>query len=168
MQTRMIGASRGVVHAIVETFPWDDYRCFVDLGTAQGALSVRIAAVHEHLIGGGFDLPAMRPVFEKYVAEHHLDHRLRFFPGDLFKDPLPATDVLILGHIVDRDAQANALHVLIKAYEALTDEGALIVYGSTPSNFAGSDWMMWMRQAGFRDPAIEYRADVEFVAVGIK
>lgn len=168
MQTRMIGASRGVVHAIVETFPWDDYRCFIDLGTAQDALSVCIAAKHEHLFGGVFDLPAMQPTFEKYVAEHHLNHRLRFFPGDLLKDPLPATDVLVLAHIAGRDAPKNVLHVLLKAYEALTDEGALIVYGSTPSHSAGSDWMTWMLQAGFRNPAIEYRAGSEFMVVGIK
>lgn len=168
MQTHTIGPSKGVVQAIAETFPWDDYRSFIDLGAAQGTLSVRIAATHEHLFGGGFDLPTMQTVFEKCVAEHHLDHRLRFFPGDLFKDPLPAADVLVLAHIAGRNAMTDALHVLTKAYEALTDEGALIVYGSTPSKSTGADWVTWMLQAGFRNPAIEYRAGSEFVVVGIK
>ena len=42
--------------AIAEKFPWRDYSSVIDIGCAEGAVSVAIARAHEHLIGGGFDL----------------------------------------------------------------------------------------------------------------
>jgi hypothetical protein len=53
---------------------------------------------------------------------------LRFYPGDFFEDPLPTADVLVMGHILhDWDLQEKRL-LLEKAYEALPEGGALIVY----------------------------------------
>jgi O-methyltransferase domain len=70
--------------------------CF-DIGTAQGSFPVELALAHPHLAGGGFDLPAVGPVFSRYVASHGLSQRLRFVPGDFFVDDLPRADVLEAG-----------------------------------------------------------------------
>ena len=56
----------------------------IDIGTAQGYLPVQIAQIHSHVWGGGFDLPSMQPLFERYVREHRLDDRLRFYAGRCF------------------------------------------------------------------------------------
>jgi hypothetical protein len=61
----------------------------VDVGTSQGCLPVGIAKIHHHITGGGFDLPRLSSMFQSYVQNHGLLNRLRFFPGDFFKDPLP-------------------------------------------------------------------------------
>jgi hypothetical protein len=88
----------------------------------------RFALAHEHLTGGGFDLPSIGPIFEEYIDSHGLGDRLRFYPGDFFEDPLPTADVLVMGHILhDWDLQEKRL-LLEKAYEALPEGGALIVY----------------------------------------
>ena len=42
---------------------------FVDVGTAQGDLAAQIALANPHLRGHGFDLPAVAPIFEEYIAE---------------------------------------------------------------------------------------------------
>ena len=60
----MSGVSLGAARAIAQKFPWSDYRTFIDLGAAQGALPVQIALAHPHLSGGGFDLPAVGPIFD--------------------------------------------------------------------------------------------------------
>jgi hypothetical protein len=41
------------------------------IGTAE------IAQFHPHISGGGFDLPAVGPVFEAYVSKRGLSQRLR-------------------------------------------------------------------------------------------
>ena len=56
----------------------------------KDACPVQLALRHPHLTGGGFDLPAVGPIFNDYVAAHGLADRLRFYPGDFFADPLPA------------------------------------------------------------------------------
>lgn len=118
----------GVAKAIAGKFPWHDYRTFIDIGVAQGCVPVQVALAHPHLNGGGFDVSVVRPIFEEYVASFGLSERLRFHDGDFFKDALPEADVLIMGHILHDWDLAQKKSLLAKAYAALPDGGALIVY----------------------------------------
>src|SRR4028118_2388650 len=188
----MTSASLGAAMAIADKFPWDKYETFVDVGTAQGALPVQVARAHGHLSGGGFDLPPIGPFFEEYVDSHGLADRLRFYPGDFFEDPLPAADVLVMGRILhDWDLQEKQL-LLEKAYEALPEGGALIVYEAlidderrentfgllmslnmlieTPAGFdyTGADCSSWMREVGFRESNVEHLVGPDSMVVGIK
>src|SRR5918997_2310120 len=47
----MTGISLGSAMAIANTFPWDRYETFVDIGAAQGGLPVQVALTHDHLSG---------------------------------------------------------------------------------------------------------------------
>ena len=124
----MTGLSRATGEAIAAKFPWRDYGSVIDIGCAQGAVPVAIATAHDHLTGGGFDLPPVEPIFNSYVARLGLTDRLSFTAGDFFADPLPSADVLIMGHILhDWDLDQKRL-LLQKAYDALPRGGALIVY----------------------------------------
>ncbi len=124
----MSGLSRATGQAIAAKFPWRDYSSVIDIGCAQGAVPVAIATAHDHLTGGGFDLPPVEPIFNAYVAQFGLADRLNFTPGDFFADPLPSADVLVMGHILhDWDLDQKRL-LLQKAYAALPKGGALIVY----------------------------------------
>src|ERR671921_747236 len=123
----MTGISLGSAIAIANKVPWDRYETFVDVGAAQGGLPVQVALAHDHLSGGGFDLPPVGPIFEEYVDSHGLGDRLRFYPGDFFGDSLPAADVLVISHVLcDWNLDEKRL-LLEKAYEALPQGGALIV-----------------------------------------
>ena len=124
----MTGLSRATGNAIAAKFPWRDYGSVIDIGCSQGAVAVAIATAHDHLTGGGFDLPPVEPIFDSYVARFGLADRLSFTPGDFFADPLPSADVLIMGHIL-HDWELDQKRLLLqKAYDALPKGGALIVY----------------------------------------
>ena len=188
----MSGLSLGAARAMARKFPWGDYETFVDVGGAQGGLPVQLALAHTHLKGWNFDLPAVGPVYEKYVAAHGLSDRLKFYPGNFFKDPMPSADVLVMGHILhDWDLEEKRA-LLRKAYEALPVGGALIVYEAliddgrrenatgllmslnmlieTPGGFdyTGEDCRRWMRETGFRDTRVEHLAGPDSMVVGIK
>ena len=188
----MSGLSLGAARAIAHKFPWGEYKTFADVGGAQGGLPVQIALAHAHLTGVNFDLPEVRPVYEKYVAAHGLSDRLGFQPGDFFKDPMPRADVLVMGHILhDWDLEQKRV-LLAKAYEALPEGGALIVYEAlidderrentlgllmslnmlieTPGGFdyTGADCRRWMREAGFRETRVEHLVGPDSMVVGIK
>ena len=188
----MTGISMGAAMAIASKFPWGDYKTFVDIGTAQGALPVQVALAHTHLTGGGFDLQAVRPVFEEYVNSHGLGDRLRFYPGDFFNDPLPEVDVLVMGHILHDWNLEEKRMLLSKAYEAVPEGGAVIVYDAiidddrrenafgllmslnmlieTPEGFdyTGADCASWMREAGFRKTRVEHLVGPDSMVIGIK
>jgi precorrin-6B methylase 2 len=189
----MTGISLGTAQVIAHKFPWHKYRSFIDVGCAQGALPVQVAQAHPHLSGGGFDLPPVGPVFEDYVASFGLQERLRFHPGDFTAaDPLPAADVLVMGHILHDWNLEEKRALLRKAHAALPVGGALIVYEAlidderrrnafgllmslnmlieTPGgfDFTGADCQGWMREAGFTETYVDPLAGPDAMVVGIK
>jgi precorrin-6B methylase 2 len=188
----MTGISLGAAMAIAQKFPWKDYKTFIDIGCAQGALPVQAALAHPHLAGGGFDLEAVRPVFEKYVAKHGLSDRLKFYAGSFFTDPVPSADVFVMGHILHDWNLGEKKMLLRKAYEALPANGALIVYEAlidderrenafgllmslnmlieTPGGFdyTGADCRSWMQEAGFRETRVEHLVGPDSMVVGIR
>jgi hypothetical protein len=188
----MSAVSSGAAQAIAAKFPWRDHGTVIDIGCAEGAVPVQIALAHEHISGGGFDLPALGPIFDAYVAGFGLGERLSFTGGDFFADPLPKADVLVMGHILhDWDLDEKRL-LLQKAYEALPDGGALIVYEAiidddrrknafgllmslnmlieTPGGFdyTGADCRTWMQETGFRESYVEPLVGPDSMVVGIK
>ena len=188
----MTGGSLLAAQALAVRFPWRDYTTLMDIGTAQGCLPVHIAQTHRHLTGGGFDLPALQPIFDSYVGRHRLADRLRFWAGDFFKDPFPSSDVIVLGRVLHNWDVATRKMLLGKAYQALSVRGAVIVYErlidderrvsisgllaslamviATPggSNFSGADCVGWMREAGLRDMRVESLANDMSMVVGLK
>ena len=64
----MTGVSLPAAQAMASLFPWGEVKSFVDVGCAQGGATCLIAQAHPHLSATGFDLPAVGPVFETYVA----------------------------------------------------------------------------------------------------
>ena len=188
----MSAISGGAAQAIAAKFPWRDHKSVIDIGCAEGAVPVQIARAHEHITGSGFDLPAIAPLFEAYVARSGLGERLSFTAGDFFADPLPTADVLVMGHILhDWDLDEKRL-LLKKAHEALPDGGALIVYEAiidderrsnafgllmslnmlieTPGgfDFTGADCRAWMQETGFRETYVEHLGGPDSMVVGIK
>ncbi len=188
----MSGISRAANLAIARQFPWAQYKTVVDVGTAQGDLVTQVALANPHLQGIGFDLPPVGPIFEEYVAANGLSGRVRFEPGSFFDAPIPKADVVMMGHIL-HDWNLDVKKMLIrKAYEAIPEGGALIVYESiidddrsknafgllmslnmlieTPGGFdyTGADCIGWMKEAGFRDARTEHLDGPESMVIGFK
>jgi hypothetical protein len=188
----MSGISAAPAAAIAAKFPWYDYNSFIDIGSAQGALVVHVAKKHEHLSAGGFDLPVTGPIFQKHVAASGLNERVRFYPGDFFNDPLPRADVLTMGHILhDWDLEQKKL-LIRKAYEALPEGGALLIYEALIDDareknafgllmslnmlietnggfdYTGADCIEWLSEAGFRTARVEHLHGPDSMVVGIK
>jgi hypothetical protein len=188
----MTGISAGVARVLAKAFPWDRYETVIDIGCAEGCVPVQLALAHEHLSGGGFDLPVLEPIFDDFVATTGLGDRLRFFAGDFFADQLPSADVLVMGHILHDWDLGEKRALLAKAHAALPDGGALIVYEAiidderraspfgllmslnmlieTPGGFdyTGADCQGWMRDAGFSETYVKHLVGPDAMVVAIK
>lgn len=188
----MTGLSVGSAQRMAKKFPWKQYRTFFDVGCAQGGVAVEIALAHQHLTGGGMDLPVVRPLFEAYARARGVGNRLQFHAGDFFKDPLPKTDVLIMGHILHDWNLDEKMMLLRKAYEALPVHGALIVHEALIDDqrkrnafgllmslnmliethggfdYTGADCRRWMKEAGFKRTQVAQLAGPDGMVVGFK
>jgi hypothetical protein len=188
----MTGLTLGIAHAMAAKFPWAQHQSFVDIGVAQGGLPVVLAQAHKHLTGVGADLPVVRPIFERYVAAHGLQNRLKFAGLDFFKEPLPRADVVIMGHILhDWDLPTKRM-LIAKAYGALPVGGAFIVFEAIIDDerrnnafgllmslnmlietrggfdYTGAACAAWMREAGFRHTRVEHLSGPDSMVIGVK
>jgi hypothetical protein len=188
----MTGLSHPANAEIARRFPWAGYSTFVDVGTAQGDLAVQIALANPHLTGRGLDLPEIAPIFEEYVAHNGLAGRVAFAAGDFFAEPLPAADVIAMGHIL-HDWDLDQKRMLIgKAYDALPEGGALIVYEAIIDDerrenafgllmslnmlieteggfdYTAADCRGWMAEAGFRETRAEHLVGPDSMVIGVK
>ena len=188
----MTGISHGANLGIAAKFPWQKYKTFVDVGTAQGDLASQVALAHPHLTGTGFDLAEVGPIFEDYVRHNGIADRLKFAPGDFFNQPIPKADVVMMGHILHDWDLAQKRMLIGKAYDALPPGGAFIVYESiidddrrqnafgllmslnmlieTPGGFdyTGADCIGWMKEAGFKEARVEHLVGPDSMVVGQK
>jgi O-methyltransferase/methyltransferase family protein len=188
----MEGGAAMVAGALAQRFDWSRHRTFVDAGGAKGDLSVLLARAHEHLSGGSFDLPPVGPIFDETVAAAGLADRLTFSGGDFFADPLPAADVVILGHVLHDWDLDKRKALIAKAFDALPEGGALIVYDALidddrssnvfglllslnmlietegGAQYTAAECCAWMREAGFREATAEPLAGPDSMVVGIK
>ena len=142
---------------------------------------------------------AQDSIFPKWVQSSRntseslgLSSRVKFMPGSFFTDPLPKADVVMMGHIL-HDWNLEEKKMLIrKAYEALPEGGAFIVFEAiidddrsknafgllmslnmlieTPGGFdySGGDCMGWMKEAGFKETCVEHLVGPDSMVIGIK
>jgi len=190
--TAMTAYSAGSATALANTFPWDGYQTFCDLGTAQGMVPLQLALRHPHLSGIGFDLPAVGPIFEKFIADHGLSSRVRFAGGDFFTDPLPPAQVYVLGHVMHDWGMDAKRALLQRVYDGLPGGGAAIVYemlidddrrtnaagllmslnmlvtSADGFDYTGADCRGWMADAGFRETYVQHLMGPDSMIVGLK
>ena len=164
----------------------------VDIGSAEGCLPIEILRLHPHLTGVGFDLPPLQSVFEDHVGRHGLADRLRFQPGDFFRDPLPPGDVLVMGRVLHNWDLATKAMLLRKAHDALPSGGVLIVYERFIDDerranarallsslnmllmtgggfdFTSADCIGWMRDAGFKDMRTQTLTGDQAMILGVR
>ena len=188
----MTGLSTGAGMAIAAKFPWKKYKTFVDVGGAQGGVAVQLALKHKKLTGGNFDLPAVGPIYEEFVRSFKLENRLKFYPGDFFKDPLPAADVIIMGHILHDWNLEEKKALIAKVFATLPKGGAFIIHEAIIDNdrrknsfgllmslnmlietpggfdFTGADCSGWMKEAGFQSTRVVPLVGPNSMVIGIK
>ncbi len=126
----MSGFSAVSADAVARRFPWSDYDTVCDLGTSKGKFLVEVAGRHDHLSAVGVDLPPVESHFVEHVAADGLDDRVAFRAADFFADPLPDADVFVLGHVLHNWEPGKKRRLLSRAYDALPEDGALVVYGT--------------------------------------
>jgi len=188
----MSGGSAGAAQAIAANFPWRGYKTFMDLGSAQGMVPATLARVHSHLTGIGFDLPPVKPVFEKFIAHRGVEDRVRFQAGNFFDDPLPKVDAIVMGHILHDWDLAQKKALLGKVFDALPKGGAVIVYDTIIDDdrrenafglmmslnmlieteggfdYTGEDCQAWMHEVGFSKTRVEPLVGAVSMVIGFK
>ncbi|HEX4221164.1 MAG TPA: methyltransferase [Pseudonocardiaceae bacterium] len=121
-------ASRPLIPRLIEVFDWPAYRSVLELGGCRGNVLAGLVSAHPHLKATVFDLPQLETAFEARMAELGMTGRLGFHAGDFFANPLPAADVLMIGHsLIDWDDQQRA-NLIEQVFPAVNPGGCFLIW----------------------------------------
>ncbi|MDJ1134006.1 methyltransferase [Streptomyces iconiensis] len=165
--------SQPLIPHLLDALDWDGFATLTDVGGARGNLTGQILRARPGLRGTVFDRPQNAGPCAEHTAGLGVADRVTFTGGDFFTDPLPPADVVVIGHVLADFSRDERRTLIEKAYTAVNDGGALLVYdpmnGDRPdlASLIASLHMLvmtpagagyhpghctgWMEQAGFRD-----------------
>ena len=168
----MTGLSLGSARVIAKKFPWKQYRTLWMSGAHRAAWRWN-SLWRTNTSPAGAWISQWCNRCSRPMPRRGVDSRLRFVPGDFFKESLPHADVIIMGHILHDWNLDDKMMLLRKAYAALPPKGALIVHEALIDDdrktnafgllmslnmliethggfdFTGADCRKWMKEAGF-------------------
>jgi hypothetical protein len=147
---------------------------------------------HPHLRGIGVDLPKVAPIFEEYVRCHGLQDQIQWYAADIWSDPFPGADVIVLGHMLHGWGLERKKILLQKAFDAVPSGGAVLAYDAVlddqrqenafgrlfslnmlienceGAEYTSAECQTWMRDIGFSSTCCKQLAGSESVVVGIR
>jgi hypothetical protein len=161
-----------VAPLLADAVDWREFKDLVDVGGARGNLAARLVLAHPHLSATVFDLPVMADALAEHMVTVGPPSPVHFVGGNFFADPLPAGDVLVIGHVLHNWAAEERRRLVAKAFAAVRPGGALLVYDAMlddeptdldrlvvslnmllvtrgGSEYPASDCEAWLADAGF-------------------
>ena len=123
----MGGIQMGNFIAFANHFDFGSYKTLCDIGGAGGYLAIQVAINNDHMNCTSLDLPEVTPVANKNITQMNLHDRVHALTCDFFKDDFPKADVITMGNVLHDWGIKDKKLLIKKAYEALSEGGALVV-----------------------------------------
>ncbi len=122
----MSGIQIGNFMMLAKKFDFGKYKTLLDVGGADGALSIFVCRSHPTIQCITFDLPPVKPLAGKKISQAGLSDRIKFVGGDFMTDELPKADIITMGNIIHGLEEDSKQQLINKAYALLPDGGALM------------------------------------------
>lgn len=122
----MSGIQAGNFIELVNKFNFSKYKTLLDVGGADGWLSIQICLHHPGINCTTFDLPPVEPLAKKKIAAFNLSDRIKVMGGDFIKDNFPPAEIIVMGNILHGMSEEIKQEILKKAYNALPPGGVFI------------------------------------------
>ena len=170
----MTGIQTGNFIALANKFDFSKYATMLDVGGADGWLSIQVCLHHKDIRCITFDLPPVEPLGKQKVAQFHLSERIEAVSGDLRKDTFPAAELITMGNILHGFDEATKQSIVQKAYDSLPEGGAfmaieniidnerrqntfgllmslnMLIENADAFDYTADDFERWAKAAGFK------------------
>lgn len=169
----MADGTSGVGGSIVAAIDFSGVRRVVDVGGGYGALLCAALEAHPQVEGVVYDLPHAREGAEAQFERRGLEGRASFVAGDLFEQPPPRGDLLLLKSVIHDWGDDRSRLILRRCAEAMAANDRLVIVeapapdphsdvaGSMAWIVAFSDLNMLVNTGGRERTAAAYRTLIE-------
>ncbi|MEC3908417.1 methyltransferase [Tamlana sp. 2201CG12-4] len=174
----MGGIQMGNFIMLSKAFDFANYKTLCDVGGAGGYLAVQVALNNGHMNCVSYDLPPVEAVAKENIDLMGLSDRVSTKSGNFLNEDLPKADVITMGNILHDWGAEDKKKLIKKAYDALSQGGALVVIENiiddkrrenafglmmslnmiieTPEgfDFSAADFDAWAKECGFSKTSI--------------
>ena len=170
----MGGIQAGNFNSFARNYDFSTIHTHCDIGGAGGNLSVHIAKNNKHMNCLSFDLPPVGPIADNNFKQLGLGDRVKAVAGDFFADDLPNAELITMCNVLHDWGLKDKKTLIAKAYNALPENGTLVVIENVIDNernsnafglmmslnmlieteegfdYSFSDIESWAKEAGFK------------------
>lgn len=170
----MSGIQTGNFTVLTKEFNFNKYKTLLDIGGADGWLSIQVCLSHPDIQCISFDLPPVAPVAQKKVDSFGLGDRIKVVGGDFLKNILPKAELITMGNILHGMDEDTKQELVQKVYDTLPEGGAfmtieniidnerrqntfgmlmslnMLVENGDAFDYTLNDFERWAKKAGFR------------------
>ncbi|MBM2620133.1 methyltransferase domain-containing protein [Actinoplanes sp. LDG1-06] len=141
-------ASRKSVALLLDGYDFTGVRNVLDLGGGDGANSRALLARYPDLTATLLDHEKVVGIARDRTTDPDVRRRMRFVPGEMFRDPIPTGhDAILICHIFEIWALSRSVELLRRCHAALPEGGACLIY-----NFVSDDAGTGPMSAGLVSP----------------
>ena len=124
----LAGRARNVAPVLAERVPLTDARVLLDVGGGSGLFAIAYLRQNARLRAIVWDRPEVLKVAGEMAAAHGVGDRLECRPGDMFADPVPSADVILLSNVLHDWDIPQCRELLGRCAASLPADGRLLIH----------------------------------------
>ncbi len=122
------GRAKNVAPVLAEKVPLNGAKTLLDVGGGTGIYSIAFLRANKNLQAIVFDRPEVLKIAERFAADYGVADQVQLMPGDMFADPLPKSDVILLSNILHDWDVTEGQTLVHRCAAALNPGGRLIIH----------------------------------------
>ncbi len=124
----LAGRAKNVAPALAREAQLENAQVLLDVGGGTGIYSIACLQQYPNLRAIVWDRPEVLRVAAEFAAQYGVADRLELMPGDMFNDPVPAADAMLVSNIL-HDWDVPECRALVgKCASSLSSGGRLLIH----------------------------------------
>ena len=122
------GRAKNVAPVLADKVHSDGAKTLLDVGGGTGIYSIAFLRANPDLRAIVFDRPEVLKTAERFAAEYRVSGRINFQSGDMFTDPIPHADIILLSNILHDWDVAECQTLVDRCAMSLNPGGRLVIH----------------------------------------
>lgn len=124
----LAGRARNVAPHLAKVFDLNGVNTLLDVGGGTGIYSIACVKANPGLRAIVWDRPEVLKVAAEMIREFGVEDRIELRTGDMFVDPVPSADVLLLSNILHDWDVPECRKLIGRCAESLSEGGRLLIH----------------------------------------